>query len=99
MVLLKVSPWKGVIRFTKRGKLGPNYTIPFRVLAQVDWVAYRLHLREELSQIQSTLHISQLYKCLVHDSAVVPLEGIQVDDRLSYIERPVAIFYRKKKKP
>ena len=58
MVLLKVSPWKGVIRFRKRGKLGPMYTGPFRVVSRVGNVAYRLDLPAELSQIHSTFHLS-----------------------------------------
>lgn len=97
MVLLKVSPWNGVIKFRKRGKLGPRFIGPFRVLVQVDWVAYRLDLPAELSQIHNTFHVSQLRKCLVDESAVVPLEDIQVDSGLNYIERPVAILDRKMK--
>ncbi|GJT89037.1 putative reverse transcriptase domain-containing protein [Tanacetum coccineum] len=31
-VMLKVSPWKGVVRFGKRGKLNPRYVGPFKVL-------------------------------------------------------------------
>ena len=58
---------------------------------------YRLDLPEELSQIHNTFHVSQLQKCLVDDSVVVPLEDIQVDDLLNYIERPVAIIDRKTK--
>ena len=92
MVLLKVSPWKGVIRFKKRGKLGPRYIGPFRVIARVGKVAYKLNLPAELSRIHSTFHVSQLQKCLVDDSTVVPLEDIQVDGSLNYIERPEAIL-------
>ena len=76
MVLLKVSPWKGVIRFRKTGKLGPRYVDPFRVLTWVGQVAYCLDLPEELSQIHNTFHVSQLRKCFVDDSAQVPLEDI-----------------------
>ena len=97
MVLLKVSPWKGVIRFRKRGKLGPRYIGPFRVIARVGKVAYRLDLPTELCQIHNTFHIPQLQKCLVNDSTVLPLEDIQMDDSLNYIERPVAILHRKSK--
>ena len=97
MVLLKVSPWKGVIRFRKRGKLGPRYIGPFRIVARVGKVAYRLELPEELSRIHNTFHVSQLRKCIMDQEAVVSLDDIQVDERLNYVERPVAILERKKK--
>ncbi|KAJ9547488.1 hypothetical protein OSB04_020031 [Centaurea solstitialis] len=96
-VLLKVSPWKGVIRFRKRGKLGPRFIGPFIVVARVGKVAYRLDLPPELSQIHNTFHVSQLRKCLADESAHVPLDDIQVDERLNYAERPVAILERKTK--
>ena len=66
-VLLKVSPWKGVIRFRKRGKLGPRYIGPFRVIARVGRVAYRLELPEELGQIHDTFHMPQLQKCIADE--------------------------------
>ena len=94
MVLLKVSPWKGVIRFRKRGKLGPYYIGPFWIVSRV---AYRLELSEELSRILSTFHVSQLRKCIMDQEAVVSLDDIQFDERLNYVERPLAILERKKK--
>ncbi|KAL4561750.1 hypothetical protein LXL04_033924 [Taraxacum kok-saghyz] len=97
-VLLKVSPWKGVIRFRKRGKLGPRYIGPYRVIARVGRVAYRLELPEELSLIHNTFHVSQLCKYIVDESAVVPLEDIQIDEQLNYVEKPIAILERKAKK-
>ncbi|GKC53839.1 putative reverse transcriptase domain-containing protein, partial [Tanacetum coccineum] len=64
MVLLKVSPWKGAMRFGKRGKLGPCYIGPFKIVARVGPVAYTLELPEELKGIHSTFHVSNLKKCL-----------------------------------
>ena len=97
-VLLKVSPWKGVIRFRKRGKLGPRFIGPYKVIARVGKVAYRLELPDELSLIHNTFHVSQLRKCIVDDTAVVPLEDIQINERLNYVEKPIAILERKVKK-
>ncbi|KAJ9544243.1 hypothetical protein OSB04_023950 [Centaurea solstitialis] len=97
-VLLKVSPWKGVIRFRKRGKLGPRYIGPFTVLARVGKVAYRLELPAVLGQIHSTFHVSQLRKCLADETAHIPLDDIQVDESLNYVERPVAVLDRKVKR-
>nr|GEY41697.1 putative reverse transcriptase domain-containing protein [Tanacetum cinerariifolium] len=81
-VMLKVSPWKGVVRFGKRGKLNPRYVEPFKVLAKVRKVAYRVELPQELSRVHHTFHVSNLKKCYADEPLVVPLEGIHVDDRL-----------------
>ncbi|KAD3641035.1 hypothetical protein E3N88_30258 [Mikania micrantha] len=96
-VLLKVSPWKGIIRFRKRGKLSPRYIGPFHIKARVGKVAYRLDLPEELNGIHPTFHVSHLRKCLADEQAYVPLDDIEVDDRLNYIEEPVAIVDTKEK--
>ncbi|KAD6119070.1 hypothetical protein E3N88_10341 [Mikania micrantha] len=96
-VLLKVSPWKGIIRFRKRGKLSPRFIGPFRVMARVGKVAYRLDLPDELSGIHPTFHVSHLRKFLADDVAYVPLNDIEVDERLNYIEEPVAIVDTKEK--
>nr|GEX19768.1 putative reverse transcriptase domain, ribonuclease H-like domain, aspartic peptidase domain protein [Tanacetum cinerariifolium] len=62
-VMLKVSPWKGVVRFGKRGKLNPRYVGPFKVLERIGKVAYKLELPEELSRVHNTFHMSNLKKC------------------------------------
>lgn len=96
-VLLKVSPWKGLIRFQKRGKLGPRYNRPFQVIARVAKVSYYLDLPKELIQIHNTFHISQLRKCIMDEIAIVPLEYIHLGKRLNYMENPVAILDKKMK--
>ncbi|GJS34423.1 putative reverse transcriptase domain-containing protein [Tanacetum coccineum] len=91
-VMLKVSPWKGVVRFGKRGKLNPRYVGPFKVLKKVGAVAYKLELPQELSRVHNTFHVSNLKKCYSDDPLVVPLEGLQVDDKLYFVEEPVEIM-------
>ncbi|GJW65244.1 putative reverse transcriptase domain-containing protein [Tanacetum coccineum] len=81
-VLLKVSPWKGVIRFGKRGKLVPRYVGPFEILERIGPVAYRLRLPEELSGVHDIFHVSNLKKCLVDANLHVPLNEIKVDKTL-----------------
>ncbi|GKB52483.1 putative reverse transcriptase domain-containing protein [Tanacetum coccineum] len=98
MVMLKVSPWKGVIRFGKRGKLNPHYIGPFKILAKVGTVAYRLELPEKLSRVHSTFHISNLKKCMIDETLAIPLDEIQVDDKLHFIEEPVKIMDREVKR-
>nr|GEZ47348.1 putative reverse transcriptase domain-containing protein [Tanacetum cinerariifolium] len=96
-VMLKVSPWKGVIRFGKRGKLNPRYVRPFRVLEKVGSVAYNLKLPQELSRVHNTFHVSNLKKCYANELLAVSLDGLYFDDKLYFVEEPVEIMDRKVK--
>ncbi|KAJ9543405.1 hypothetical protein OSB04_023112 [Centaurea solstitialis] len=60
-------------------------------------VAYQSELRAELSRIHNTLHVSQLWKCLAYGSAHRPIDDIQVEERLNYVERPIAVLERRTK--
>ncbi|GJT16867.1 hypothetical protein Tco_0875573 [Tanacetum coccineum] len=97
-VMLKVSHWKEVIHFGKRGKLNSRYVGPFKVLEKVGEVAYKLELPEELSRVQNTFHVSKLKKCHADEPLAVPLDGLHFDDKLHFIEEPVRIIDRKVKR-
>nr|GEU84413.1 putative reverse transcriptase domain-containing protein [Tanacetum cinerariifolium] len=96
-VMLKVSPWKGFVRFGKRWKLNPRYVRPFKVLKKVGAVAYKLELPQELSRVHNIFHVSNLKKCYSDNALVVPLEGLQLDDKLHFVEEPVQVMDREVK--
>ncbi|GJS81013.1 putative reverse transcriptase domain-containing protein [Tanacetum coccineum] len=97
-VMLKVSPWKGVVRFGKRGKLNPRYVGPFKVLEKVGEVAYKLELPEELSRVHNTFHVSNLKKCHADEPLAIPLDGLHLDDKLHFVEEPLEIVGREVKR-
>ncbi|GJU35804.1 putative reverse transcriptase domain-containing protein [Tanacetum coccineum] len=97
-VLLKVSPWKGVVHFGKKGKLAPRFVGPFEIGEKVGLVAYRLRLPEELNGVHDAFHVSNLKKCLADPTLQVPLDEIRVDAKLNFVKEPVEILEREFKK-
>ncbi|GKC63035.1 hypothetical protein Tco_1095633 [Tanacetum coccineum] len=96
--MLKVSPWKGVVRFCKRGKLNPKYVGPFQVLAKVGAIAYKLELPQVLSKVHNTSHVSNLKKYYADKPLAVLLDGLLIDDKLHFVEEQVEIMDREVKR-
>ena len=96
-VFLKLSPWKGVVRFGKRGKLSPRYIGPFEIVERIGPVADRLDLLEKLSRVHNVFHISMLRKYISDPSHVLEIPKIELRDDLSYEEQPVQIPGREEK--
>nr|GFB35074.1 putative reverse transcriptase domain-containing protein [Tanacetum cinerariifolium] len=97
-VMLKVSPWKGVVHFGKRGKLNPRYVGPLKVLEEIGKVAYKLDLPKELSRVHNTFHVPNLKKCHVDEPLAIPLDGFHFDDKFHFVEEPVEIMDREVKR-
>ncbi|GJU41734.1 putative reverse transcriptase domain-containing protein [Tanacetum coccineum] len=96
-VLLKVSPWKGVVRFGKKGKLAPRYVGPFEILERIGPMTYRLRLPHEFSGVHDTFHVSNLKKCLADANLHVPLGEVKLDKTLCFVAEPVEITDREVK--
>jgi hypothetical protein len=91
-VYLKVSPIRGVRRFGVKGKLAPRYVGSYQILAKRGEVAYQLSLLEDLSAVHDVFHVSQLKKCQRVLEEKLPVECLEVQEDLTYIEKPTQIL-------
>ncbi|KAJ8751371.1 hypothetical protein K2173_016568 [Erythroxylum novogranatense] len=96
-VFLNTSPWKGVLRFGKKGKLSPRYVGPYEILERIGPLGYRLALPPELAQIHDVFHVSMLRRYRSNPSHVIQSSEVQLRDDLSYEEQPVEILDNKAK--
>ena len=94
-VFLKVSPWKGVLRFGRHGKLRPRYIGSYEIIAKVGPVAYRLDLPPELSKVHNVFHVSMLHKYIPDPSHVRRDHPVELKDNLTYKEQPMQIVDRR----
>ncbi|XP_071695150.1 uncharacterized protein [Rutidosis leptorrhynchoides] len=97
-VMLKVSPWKGVIRIGKRGKLSPRYIGPFVITKKIGPVVYKLKQPPELSGIHNAFHVLNLKKCLTDVNLAIPLEELRNDEKLHFVKEPIEVMDREVKK-
>ena len=96
-VYLKVSPWKGILRFGKKEKLSPRYIGPYEIIERVGTLAYKLDLPPELSRIHNVFHICMLRKYVPHHSHVIRPEPVEIQSDLTYAAEPVQILSREVK--
>ena len=95
MVFLRISPWKGVLRFGKRGNLSPRYIGPYKIVERIGEVAYRLELPSYLDRIHDVFHVSMLRKYIPNPSHVLIEQPVEIQDNLTYEEEPVQILDRR----
>ena len=96
-VFLRVSPWKGIMRFGNKGKLSPHYIGPYEIIERVGPLAYKLALPPELTQIHNVFHVSMLQRYRSDPSHVLRDSEVEISENLSYIEEPISIVDRKVK--
>ena len=96
-VFLKVSPWRKILRFGKRGKLSPRFISPYEILERIKSVAYRLALPLELAKLHDVFHVSMIRKYRLDESHILPVQEVQVQQDFSYDEEPKAIMAREVK--
>ncbi|XP_076931972.1 uncharacterized protein LOC143597330 [Bidens hawaiensis] len=93
LVLLKVSPWKGVVRFGMKGKTSPPVLLVHsKSLKRIGDVAYRLELPQELQGIHPVFHVSNLRKVLADETLHIPLDEVRIDKTMHFVEKPVEII-------
>ncbi|GAB2275834.1 hypothetical protein Dimus_039154 [Dionaea muscipula] len=92
MVFLRVSPWKGVIRFGKMGKLSPRFIGPFEILDRVGAVSYRVDLPPSLADVHNVFHVSMLRKYVHSPTHVIDFKPLRIRKDLTYDKQPVEIL-------
>ena len=91
-VFLKVSPWRKILQFGKKGKLSPRFIGPYDVLERIGPVAYRLALPPELAKLHNVFHVSMLRRYRSDESHILSVQDVQVQADLSYDEESKAIL-------
>ena len=96
-VFLKASPWRKILRFSKKGKLSPRFIGPYEILEKIGLVAYQLALPLELANLYDVFHVSILRKYRSYELHILPVQEVQVQQDFSYDEKPKAILAREVK--
>jgi hypothetical protein len=91
-VYLRVSPTRGIQRFSVKGKLAPRYIGPFEIIKICGPVAYHLQLPLQLVAIHDTFHVSQLRKCVKIPTEIINPQAIEIESDLTYTEHPIRVL-------
>ena len=93
-MFLKVSPWKKILHFGRKGKLSPRFIGPYEILEKVEPVAYRWALPLELAKLHDVFHVSMFQRYRYDTSHIIPVQDIQVQEDVTFDEEPKAILDR-----
>ena len=95
---MKVSPWREILQFGKKGKSSPRFIGPYEILERIGQVAYRLALPPELAKLHNVFHVSMLQKYRYDELHILPVQNVQVQSNFTNDEEPKAILAREVKK-
>ncbi|GJY86075.1 hypothetical protein Tco_0500101 [Tanacetum coccineum] len=96
---IKAAPFEALsVKSVNLPVTGLRYVRPFKVLAKVGAVSYKLELPQELSRVHNTFHVSNLKKFYADEPLAIPLDGLHFDDKLQFVEEPVEIMDREVKR-
>ncbi|KAG8499058.1 hypothetical protein CXB51_005458 [Gossypium anomalum] len=96
-VFLKVSLWKKVLRFDRKGKLSLRFIGLYEIIERIGPVAYRFLLPPELEKIHNVFHVSMLRRYRSDPSHVIPLSEIDIQSDMTYEEKLIRILAHKVK--
>ena len=91
-MFLKVSPWKKILHFRRKGKLNPRFIGPYKILEKVEPVAYRWELPLELAKLHDVFHLSMFQRYRYDTSHIIPVQDIQVQEDFTFDEEPKVIL-------
>ena len=96
-VFLKVSLWKKILHFGKKGKLSLRFIGPYEIFERIDPMAYHLALPSKLAKLHNVFHVSMLRRYRSDESHTLLVQDVQVQAYFPYDEEPKAILAREVK--
>ncbi|KAA3484889.1 reverse transcriptase [Gossypium australe] len=96
-IFLKVSHWKKVLHFSRKGKLSMRFIGPYQVMERIGPVAYHLALSTKLDNIQNVFHVSMLRRYRSDPSHVISPVEIELQPNMTFSEEMVKILAREVK--
>ncbi|WMV54609.1 hypothetical protein MTR67_047994 [Solanum verrucosum] len=83
---------KGVIRFSKMGKLSARYIGPYKIIQRIGQLAYELELPQEISTVHPVFHVLMIRKCVGDPSSLFLLKMYRLQE-ISLMKKYPLLFW------